>query len=254
MFIIATNELDEKKISDAQLLDVYKAQGVSVERGFRFLKDPMFYAESLYLNSPRRIMSPIMVMGLSLLVYALAERKIRKAMKERGASISNQVNKPTQTPTIQWVFQVFEGILILTVQENERITRMAMRTNLERERFAAQELYEEVYCARGDMENRIKEQQLYLFSDRTSSATMQANQLRLYFSSLAYVLLSELRRQALRGTQFAKAQCNTIRLKLLKIGAHVRISVRRIYLSFASGYPYQETFYQILGNLKKAYP
>ena len=66
-----------------------------------------------------------------------------------------------------------------------------MTTNLERDRFAAQELYEDVYCARGDMENRIKEQQLYLFSDRTSSATMQANQLRLYFSSLAYVLLSE---------------------------------------------------------------
>jgi hypothetical protein len=127
-------------------------------------------------------------------------------------------------------------------------------TNLEREQMTAQELYEEVYCARGDMENRIKEQQLYLFSDRTSSTTMQANQLRLYFSSLAYVLLSELRRRALRGTQFAKAQCNTIRLKLLKIGAHVRISVRRIYLSFASGYPYQETFFQILGNLKKAYP
>ena len=129
LFIIATNELDEKKISDAQLLDVYKAQGVSVERGFRFLKDPMFYAESLYLNSPRRIMALIMVMGLSLLVYALAERKIRKAMKERGASISNQVNKPTQTPTIRWVFQVFEGILILTVQEGECITRMAMNVD-----------------------------------------------------------------------------------------------------------------------------
>ena len=126
MFIIATNELDEREISDAQLLDVYKAQGVSVERGFRFLKDPMFYAESLYLNSPRRIMALIMVMGLSLLVYALAERKIRKALKEAGASISNQVNKPTQTPTIRWVFQVFEGILILTVQEGGRIIRMTM--------------------------------------------------------------------------------------------------------------------------------
>ncbi len=126
MFIIGTNELDEKRLSDAQLLDVYKAQGVSVERGFRFLKDPMFYAESLYLNSPRRIMALIMVMGLSLLVYALAERKIRSMLKECGASISNQVNKPTQNPTIRWVFQLFEGILILTVQEGERITRMAM--------------------------------------------------------------------------------------------------------------------------------
>jgi hypothetical protein len=127
-------------------------------------------------------------------------------------------------------------------------------TNLLAGEIAAGQLYEDVYCARGDMENRIKEQQLYLFSDRTSSATMQANQLRLYFSSLAYVLMNELRTRALQGTQFAKAQCHTIRLKLLKIGAQVRISVRRVYVSFASSYPYQQAFFQILGNLKKAYP
>ena len=126
-------------------------------------------------------------------------------------------------------------------------------TNLMRNEIEAQELYEKIYCARGDMENRIKEQQLYLFSDRTSSATMQANQLRLYFSSLAYVLLSELRRRVLQGTEFAKAQCHTIRLKLLKIGAQVRISARRIYVSFASGYPYQNTFLQILDNLDRVY-
>ena len=116
------------------------------------------------------------------------------------------------------------------------------------------QLYEQLYCGRGDMENRIKEQQLYLFSDRTSSATMRANQLRLYFSSLAYVLMSELRRRALQGTEFAKAQCHTIRLKLLKIGAQVRVSVRRISVSFASSYPSQGTFIQVLANLKKAYP
>lgn len=104
------------------------------------------------------------------------------------------------------------------------------------------------------MENRVKEQQLYLFADRTSSATMQANQLRLYFSSLAYVLMNELRTRALENTEFAKAQCHTIRLKLLKIGAQVRLSVRRIYVSFASSYPYQQTFFQVLGNLKNAYP
>ena len=104
------------------------------------------------------------------------------------------------------------------------------------------------------MENRIKEQQLYLFADRTSSAMMRANQLRLYFSSLAYVLLSELRRRALEGTQFAKAQCHTIRLKLLKIGAQVRVSVRRVNVSFASSYPYQDMFRRIFSNLKKAYP
>jgi hypothetical protein len=111
-----------------------------------------------------------------------------------------------------------------------------------------------MYCARGDMENRIKEQQLYLFADRTSSATMKANQLRLYFSSLAYVLMNELRTQGLQGTELAQAQCHTIRLKLFKIGARVRISVRRIYVSMATGYPYQNTFIQIMKNFKLAYP
>ena len=127
-------------------------------------------------------------------------------------------------------------------------------TNLPRELIGAAALYETHYCARGEMENRIKEQQLYLFSDRTSSATMRANQLRLYFSCLAYLLMSELRRRGLKRTQFAKAQCHTIRLKLLKIGAQVRLSVRRVYVSLSSAYPYQEAFTQILTNLRHAYP
>jgi transposase len=112
LFIIATNELDESILSDQALIDVYKAQGVSVERGFRFLKDPMFYAESLYLNSPKRIMALIMVMGLSLLVYSLLERKLRKELKEKKLAIASQVNKPTNNPTIRWVFQCFEDIAI----------------------------------------------------------------------------------------------------------------------------------------------
>jgi hypothetical protein len=103
-------------------------------------------------------------------------------------------------------------------------------------------LYEEIYCARGDMENRIKECQLDLFADRTSAATMRANQLRLGFSSMAYVLLCALRRIALAHTQFAKATCGTIRLKLLKIGALVRTSVRRVKFAMASGCPYQREF------------
>jgi hypothetical protein len=107
---------------------------------------------------------------------------------------------------------------------------------------APQPLYEELYCARGDMENRIKECQLDLFADRTSAATMRANQLRLWFASMAYVLLCALRRLALQPTQFAKATCGTIRLKLLKIGALVRTSVRRITFAMASGYPYQRDF------------
>ena len=103
-------------------------------------------------------------------------------------------------------------------------------------------LYEQLYCARGDMENRIKECQLDLFADRTSSHTMRANQLRLWFASMAYVLLCALRRIALKGTRFAKARCSTIRLKLLKIGALVRISVRRIKIAMASACPYQHEF------------
>jgi hypothetical protein len=111
-------------------------------------------------------------------------------------------------------------------------------------------LYEDIYCARGEMENRIKEQQLDLFADRTSSATMRANQLRLYFSSLAYVLLHHLRRVGLSGTALARAQCGTIRLKLLKIGALVSVSVRRVRFRMASGYPHAELFGQVLRNLR----
>ena len=115
-------------------------------------------------------------------------------------------------------------------------------TSLGREDAAPQRLYEEIYCARGDMENRIKECQLDLFADRTSAATLRANQLRLWFASMAYVLLCALRRIALVHTQFAKATCGTIRLKLLKIGALVRRSVRRVSFAMASGYPYQRDF------------
>ena len=127
-------------------------------------------------------------------------------------------------------------------------------TNLPRDLMGAAELYETHYCARGDMENRIKEQQLYLFANRTSSATMKANQLRLYLSSLAYLLLSELRRRALLGTPLSQAQCHTIRLKLLKIGAQVRVSVRRVYVSLSSAYAYQKAFFKVMANLKQAYP
>ena len=107
---------------------------------------------------------------------------------------------------------------------------------------APQRLYEEIYCARGDMENRIKECQLDLFADRTSAATMRANQLRLWFASMAYALICALRRLALQQTQFAKATCGTIRLKLLKIGALVRTSFRRVKFAMASSCPYQCDF------------
>ena len=122
-------------------------------------------------------------------------------------------------------------------------------TSLSPKRWAAQRLYEELYCARGDMENRIKEQQLYLFADRTSAETMRANQIRLWFSSVAYLLMHELR-LALRGTELERAQCHTIRAKILKIGARVVVSTRRIVVHLASGYPYQRLFRQSLHRLQ----
>lgn len=115
-------------------------------------------------------------------------------------------------------------------------------TSLSESKFPARMLYEQVYCARGDMENRIKEQQLDLFADRTSTATMQTNQVRLYFSSIAYCLLNDLRKMALQHTRLAKAQCGTIRTLLMKIGAIVRVSVRRIFIQMASSQPYQDVF------------
>ena len=118
------------------------------------------------------------------------------------------------------------------------------------ERMAARALYEEVYCARGDMENRIKEQQLALFADRTSAQTMRANQLRLYFASFAYALLELLRRWSLSGTRLARAQCGTIRLKLLKIGVRIRVSVRAVRLSFDEGFPEAGLFGQVLARLQ----
>jgi Transposase DDE domain group 1 len=123
-------------------------------------------------------------------------------------------------------------------------------TSLPSEAWDARALYEDLYCARGDMENRIKEQQLYLFADRTSTATMRANQIRLYLSSVAYLLLHALRRLGLKNTPLARAQCHTIRLKLLKIGAQIRVTVRKVWVSLASGSPYADLFARVWANLQ----
>jgi hypothetical protein len=127
-------------------------------------------------------------------------------------------------------------------------------TSVDIERRAAQALYEEDYCARGEMENRIKEQQLHLFADRTSCQTMRANQIRLFFSSMAYVLLESLRRLGLSGTKMAEAQCQRVRLKLLKIGAWVRVTVRKVWVSLASSCPYAEVFRQVHARLSGLRP
>jgi hypothetical protein len=127
-------------------------------------------------------------------------------------------------------------------------------TSLPREDFEAQAIYEQEYCGRGQSENCHKEQQLGLFADRTSSSSFSANQLRLYFSAAAYTLMNEVRRVGLAGTELARAQCSTIREKLLKIGARVLVSVRRIRLMMASSYPWQNLFGAVLENLRVAYP
>jgi hypothetical protein len=122
-------------------------------------------------------------------------------------------------------------------------------TSLSGERWKAQTLYEELYCARGDMENRIKEQ-FRLFADRVSAETIRANQFRLYLSTMAYVLVSGLRRLGLAGTELAQAQVSTIRSKLLKIGAQIRVTVRKVWVSMTSSYPWQGLYQQVWANLR----
>ncbi|PCC74139.1 transposase [Nannocystis exedens] len=132
-----------------------------------------------------------------------------------------------------------------TDKENPRF----VATNLSHDEYDARSLYEDLYCARGDMENRIKEQQLGLFADRTSAHTLRANQLRLWLSSVAYMILNELRRIALAGTELAHAQVSTIRTRLLKIGAIVTASVRRLRVSLSSVFPLQHVWWRVLENL-----
>jgi transposase len=117
-FIIATNELDVTCLPAQAMLENYKDQGVSVERGFRFLKDPLFFAHSLFLKKPERLMALLMVMGLALLIYSLAERKLRQVLKQMNATVPNQKGKPTQKPTMRWIFQLFEGLDILLIKQN----------------------------------------------------------------------------------------------------------------------------------------
>jgi len=131
-FVLATNESDSLRLSPEMMLVEYKAQATSVERGFRFLKDPLFFADSLFLKNPGRIMALIMVMVLSLLVYSLAERKLRRQLAETGQSVRNQLGNKTQTPTMRWIFQVFEGIDLLIIRQSEQIvTRQVLNLTQE---------------------------------------------------------------------------------------------------------------------------
>ena len=126
-------------------------------------------------------------------------------------------------------------------------------TSLPAEKWEARRLYEDLYCQRGEMENRLKEQ-LMLFADRTSTALLRSNQNRLYISSIAYLLMEALRRLGLKHTDLAQAQAATIRLKLLKIGALIRITVRKVWVSMAGGYPYRDLFAQAYAQLQAPLP
>jgi len=193
-------------------------------------------------------------------VLGLAKNsRLKKALQTEMAQ-AQQLHQATQKPA-----RVFKDFVYRTKKswscerrvvgkaeylakgENPRFIVTSMKT----EQIEARALYEDFYCARGEMENRIKEQQLGLFADRTSTSWMRSNQLRLYFSSFAYILVHALRRLGLQGTELAKAQCDTIRLKLFKIGAQIKVSVRKVWISFSESYPYFNLFQQVLLRLQQ---
>jgi hypothetical protein len=184
-------------------------------------------------------------------------RRMIEPQMQQAAQIHKQTGKPArvftefsyQTTTGSWSRsrRVVAKAEQLDGKENPRF----VVTDLSAEEWPAQGLYEELYCERGEMENRIKEQ-LSLFAYRVSAETMSANQLRVYFAAMAYVLMHGLRRLGLKGTELERAQATTIRLRLLKIGAQIRISVRKVWLSMASSYPLQKLFGQVYQNLRPA--
>lgn len=189
--------------------------------------------------------------------FARNER-LRRMIAEGMAEASRQyqqtrtaarvfVEFPYETTTGSWAQarRVVAKAECLDGKENPRY----VVTSLDAQTWPAPRLYEERYCARGDMENRIKEQ-FSLFADRVSAETMRANQLRMYFSAMAYVLVSGLRRLGLQSTELATAQVTTIRTRLLKIGGVLRLTVRRIALSLAAGYPWKAIFTQAHANLR----
>ena len=182
--------------------------------------------------------------GLQKNVRLIAEIKDELAQAEAK---SRRTKKPARVfKEFQWMtrksWSCERRVIAKAEFTNDEANPRFVVTSLKRRDCKPKYLYEKIYCARGDMENRIKECQLDLFADRTSTATMRGNQLRLWFASMAYVLLCALRRIGLQHTAFVNASCGTIRLKLLKVGALVRISVRRIKIAMASSCPAAPTW------------
>jgi hypothetical protein len=174
------------------------------------------------------------------------ERRLSAALREAQAQ-AHRTGRPAR------LFRQFRYATLKSWSRRRRVIGKAEHigdkanprfivTSLSRDEWQPKPLYEQLYCARGEMENRIKEAQLELFADRTSSHTFRANQLRLWLASFAYVLIEALRRLGLRATTFAVATAGSIRLKLLKIGALVNLSVRRVKLAMSSAHPYQKEF------------
>ena len=197
--------------------------------------------------------------------YLLGLAKNDRLLAELAAALAQAQAEYHHTGRAARVFQDFEYQTRTSWSRPRRVVGKAeylakggnprfVVTSLSRGAGDARTLYEEHYCARGEMENRIKEQPLYLFADRTSAATMRANQLRLWFSSVAYTLLAALRRLGLQGTELAQAQCSTIRLKLLKLGAQIKVTVRKVWVSLAESYPYRTLFQRVYENLRRQRP
>jgi hypothetical protein len=197
--------------------------------------------------------------------YVLGLAKNQRLKREIAIELEQAKTIFEQTNESARVFKDFQYKTLKSWSRSRRVVGKAeyldkgenprfVVTSLSCDEVDAGTLYEQMYCGRGDMENRIKEQQLWLFADRTSCATMRANQLRLWLSSVAYTLMQALRRLGLRGTKLDKAQCGTIRLKLLKIGAQVRVTVRKVWVSFSESYPYQQLFRQVYENLAVVCP
>jgi hypothetical protein len=197
--------------------------------------------------------------------YLLGLAKNQRLIRALGQELHEAQTQFAQTGQAVRVFRDFEYRTRNSWSRARRVVGKAEHlakganprfvvTSLATEAYDARTLYEQEYCARGEMENRIKEQQLYLFADRTSAATMRANQLRLWLSGVAYTLLQALRQLGLADTELAHARCDTIRLKLLKIGAQVRVTVRRVWLSLAESYPYQRVFATVYETLLAWHP
>jgi Transposase DDE domain group 1 len=185
--------------------------------------------------------------------YVLGLARNRRLQREIASQLQQAKKEHQRTGQAARIFSEFSYRTHKSWSRSRRVVAKAeylekgenprfVVTSLPAESWKATALYEQTYCARGEMENRIKEQ-LSLFADRMSTESLRANQLRLYFSSLAYVLIHALRRLALAGTEWAQAQVNTIRLRLLKIAAEVRVTARRVWVSYSKAYPWKGLFH-----------